>query len=105
MEEYFFRNELCIENKTLETAGCVQIGIANFNSANSTTLGRIFLNDFPIYQVPETARGTNANNNIIWFPLNGGERDATLYKIRFDPLLKNENRQVWIWYKVKYKVY
>lgn len=103
MEQYFFRNEFCIQDKTLETDGVMQIGIANFNSSTSTTTGKIFLNEFPIYAVPETARGTNANNNIIWFPVNGGERDATLYKIRFNALLKNEARQVWIWYKVMYK--
>jgi len=102
MEQYFFRNELCIQDKTLETAGVMQIGIANFNGGDITT-GRLFLNEFPIYNVPEPQRGVNANNNIIWFPVNGGERDATLYKIRFNSILPNDRRQVWIWYKVMYK--
>lgn len=99
MNEFFFRNDLITLDMTLRTAGCVAIGIVNYNSGNVKT-SIVRLNDFPIYGVPETARGTNANNNIIWFPINGGERDATLYKIRFDNQLAQELRQVWIWYKV-----
>lgn len=72
-ELVFFRMEIIKKTKILDTTKCIAVGFLNVG------INPVFLNR--IYPVP--TQNPNNSNNMVWFPMTEGERDATRYELFF----------------------
>jgi hypothetical protein len=86
MEEFFktvfFRMDAIRKTKVLDTQKCLAVGFLNVGATQA------FLNRI----LPIPKNNANITDNIMWFPVNQNEKDATRYEILFqpdDPTLNN----------------
>jgi hypothetical protein len=73
LQKIYFRFETITKEEVLETQNCIAIGFLNIGNNPCRVNG--------LFPVP-TPNG-NLTNNMVFFPINSGERDATRYKITF----------------------
>ena len=93
MKTVYWRTDIIDKDGVVDTAGALAVGFINLGT-NPATLNTVL----PLFPFA----GINTwPQNIVWFPISEGEKDATTYRINFNKVdAKNFKNKVIVYVKL-----